>query len=267
MSEEARETLAGLAIEHADRGVPRLKELDAVSLTVDQPADDDLVLRGQEGMLVLAVSRRLMERLDGEAELVVDLSEAGEPSFKLVRTQIEVLNYSGGETVRRLLFAVVGAVGVTVGVVVGVLFAPQKGVGDQGRDSPAVRSRYSRLPENQLRKAGQKIQPVVKLAGDRLPLGARAKGAADAEGQVADVGGEDDQSPRSAQWWDDRRPTRRVRKGRQHQVEFAPARASLDLRVVNPGPEAGGRLHRGAHPLSIVLFPSDAEGWRKHHVH
>jgi hypothetical protein len=30
-----------------------------------------------------------MERLDGEAELVVGLSETGEPSFKLVRKPME----------------------------------------------------------------------------------------------------------------------------------------------------------------------------------
>ncbi len=89
VSEEARETLAGLADEHAGRGVPRLKELDAASLTVGQPEEDDLVLREQKGTLLLAVSRRLMERLDGEAELVMDLSEAGEPSFRLVRVPIE----------------------------------------------------------------------------------------------------------------------------------------------------------------------------------
>ena len=89
VSDEARETLAGLAAEHADRGVPRLKELDAASLTVGQPEDDDLVLREQKGTLLLAVSRRLMERLDGEAELVMDLSDAGEPSFRLVRVPME----------------------------------------------------------------------------------------------------------------------------------------------------------------------------------
>ena len=89
VSEEARETLAGLAAEHAGRGVPRLKELDAASLTVGHPEDDDLVLREQEGTLLLAVSRRLMERFDGEAELIMDLSEAGEPSFRLVRAPTE----------------------------------------------------------------------------------------------------------------------------------------------------------------------------------
>ena len=40
VSEEARYTLAGLAAEHADRGVPRLKELDAASLTVGHPEND-----------------------------------------------------------------------------------------------------------------------------------------------------------------------------------------------------------------------------------
>ena len=89
MSEEARETLAGLAAEHAGRGVPRLKELYAASLTIGQPEDDDLVLRGHKGTLLLAVSRRLIERLDGEAELVVDVSESGEPSFKLIPMSIE----------------------------------------------------------------------------------------------------------------------------------------------------------------------------------
>ncbi len=89
VSEEARYTLAGLAAEHADRGVPRLKELDAASLTVGHPENDDVVLRGQKGTLLLAVSRRLMERLDGDTELVVGLSETGEPSFRLVRKPME----------------------------------------------------------------------------------------------------------------------------------------------------------------------------------
>ncbi len=211
VSEEARETLAGLAAERTGHGVPRLKELDVASLTVGQPEADDLFLRGQKGTLLLAVSRRLMERFNGEAELVVDLTEAGEASFKLLRAPVEgrvqaggvlqthrarkrmgKLDYSGGETVRKLLYVIVGVAGVTFGVVAGLLFAPRRGA--EAREEIVRRSRpLQDAARSTASRARQKIQPVVKLAGDRLPLGGRARGAAEAEGQAAEGGGEDDQ--------------------------------------------------------------------------
>ncbi len=92
----------------------------------------------------------------------------------------------------KLLFAVVGAVGVTVGVVVGVLFAPRKGSETReeiarrsGPVQDAARSTASRM--------GQRIRPVVKLAGDRIRLGARAKGVSDGEERTSEGGGEDEQ--------------------------------------------------------------------------
>ena len=65
-----------------------LRELEAAALTVDHPMTDDVVLRTENGAPLLAVSRRLVDRLGGQAELVVGLSETGEPSFRLVRKSI-----------------------------------------------------------------------------------------------------------------------------------------------------------------------------------
>lgn len=86
LSEEALETLAELAAACGSQGVPRLRELQAAALTVGHPKTDDVVLRTENGTPLLAVSRRLVDRLGGQAELVVGPSETGEPSFRLVRT-------------------------------------------------------------------------------------------------------------------------------------------------------------------------------------
>lgn len=85
LSDEARHTLGELAATHGGAGVLRLRELQAVALTVGEMQDDDVVLRGHDGSTLLAVSRELMERLDGEAELVVGIEETGEPGFRLMR--------------------------------------------------------------------------------------------------------------------------------------------------------------------------------------
>ena len=85
LSEKAQETLVELADSKIDQGVPRLKELQAAALTIGYPEDDDVVLRTENGTPLLAVSSQLMDRLGGEAELVVDVSAVGEPSFRLVR--------------------------------------------------------------------------------------------------------------------------------------------------------------------------------------
>ena len=69
----------------AGQGLPRLRELQAAALTVALPEDDDVVLRERNGSPLLAVSRRLIDRLGGETELIVALSEVGEPNFRLVR--------------------------------------------------------------------------------------------------------------------------------------------------------------------------------------
>ena len=91
---------------------------------------------------------------------------------------------------RKLLFAMVGVFGVTIGVVVGVLFAPRKGA--ETREEIVRRSKpIQKAARGAASSVGQKVQPVVKLAGDRLSLGARAKGAAEAEERAA--GGEDDE--------------------------------------------------------------------------
>ena len=85
LSAEARDTLRELAAAHAGPGVLRLKELDAVALTVGEPEDDDLVVRASDGSTLLAVSPQLADRLGDEAVLVVGPAETGEPGFKLVR--------------------------------------------------------------------------------------------------------------------------------------------------------------------------------------
>ena len=106
------------------------------------------------------------------------------------RKQMGRLDYSGGETVRKLLFAIVGVVGVTVGVLAGILFAPRKG--SETREEIVRRSQpIQKAARGAASSVGQKVKPIAKLAGERLPLGARAKGAAEPD-EPAD-GGEDDQ--------------------------------------------------------------------------
>ena len=85
LSEEAHRVLVKLGATLSGQDMPRLKEVRAAALTVAHPEDDDVVLRERDGSALLAVSRRLMDRLGGEAELIVDLSDVGEPSFRLVR--------------------------------------------------------------------------------------------------------------------------------------------------------------------------------------
>ena len=108
------------------------------------------------------------------------------------RKQTGRLDYSGGEIVRKLLFAIVGVIGVTFGVLAGILFAPRKG--SETREEIVRRSKpLQEAARNAASRAGRQIQPIAKLAGDRLPLGARAKGAAEAEERAAGAGGEDEQ--------------------------------------------------------------------------
>ncbi len=91
---------------------------------------------------------------------------------------------------RKLLFAMVGVIGVTIGVVAGILFAPRKG--SETREEIVRRSQpVQKAARGAASSVGQKVKPIAKLAGERLPLGARAKGAAEAEEPAG--GGEDDQ--------------------------------------------------------------------------
>lgn len=93
---------------------------------------------------------------------------------------------------RELLYVIVGVAGVTFGVLAGVLFAPRKG--SETREEIVRRSRpLQGAARNAASRMGEKIQPVVKLAGDRLPLGARAKGTVEADEEKAEGGGGDDQ--------------------------------------------------------------------------
>lgn len=93
---------------------------------------------------------------------------------------------------RKLLYVIVGVAGVTFGVLAGLLFAPRKG--SETREEIVRRSRpLQDAARSTASGARRKIQPVVKLAGDRLPLGARAKRAAEAKEQAAEGGGGDEQ--------------------------------------------------------------------------
>ncbi len=85
LSDEALALLNELAATHAGRGVPRLKDIQVAALAIDRLEADDVVFRTSDGSPLLAVSRRLLDRLGGEAKLVVDLSEVGEPTLRLIR--------------------------------------------------------------------------------------------------------------------------------------------------------------------------------------
>ncbi len=85
LAEDARRTLTEIAGARRDQAVPRLKELQAAALTVEDPQADDVIVWGHDGDPLLAVSRVLMDRLGGDAELIVDLPDVGEPGFRLVR--------------------------------------------------------------------------------------------------------------------------------------------------------------------------------------
>ena len=93
---------------------------------------------------------------------------------------------------RKLLFAIIGVVGVTLGVLAGILFAPRKG--SETREEIVRRSKPLReAAGNAASRAGQKIQPIAKLAGDRIPMRSRGKVAAEAEVQATEGGVEDEQ--------------------------------------------------------------------------
>ena len=85
LSEDAHRALTEIAGAQAGPGVARLKELQAAALTIGNPQGDDVIVAGRDGTPLLAVSRVLMDSLGGDAELIVDLPEFGEPSFRLVR--------------------------------------------------------------------------------------------------------------------------------------------------------------------------------------
>ena len=90
---------------------------------------------------------------------------------------------------RKLLFAIVGIVGVTIGVLAGVLLAPRKG--SETREEIVRRSRpLQDAAKSSASRMGKKIGPVVKLASDRLPRGARGKIVSQEEEKTAEGGGQ-----------------------------------------------------------------------------
>ena len=199
LSDEARDTLGALAAAHGGPGVLRLKELQAVALTVGEPEDDDLVLRAFDGSTLLAVSRGLMDRLDGEAELVVGIRETGEPDFKLVQADGMLrrardvrqsgrtgqrIESTGGEPMSKVWVGVAGA----IGVVVGILFAPRKG--SETRKAIVERTEpVQTAAKEAASKAGEVIAPVADKAGEWVPLIGKNKDGVDQTEEPARTAG------------------------------------------------------------------------------
>ena len=183
LSEEAHETLVELAATYKGQGLPRLKELQVAALTVGNPKDDDVVLRARNGSPLLAVSRRLMDRLGGEAELDsrslggwrATLQAGTKVDSGLTRTwkrnrvewyrRIEQIDQSGGEPMGKISVGVAGA----IGVLVGILLAPRKG--SETREKIVRRSEpLQQAARKAASRAGDTIKPVTRMVGERVPL-------------------------------------------------------------------------------------------------
>ena len=92
----------------------------------------------------------------------------------------------------RLLIAVVGIVGVACGVVAGILFAPRKG--SETREEIVKRSRpLQESARKAASRAGEKITPIARMAGSKIPLSVRPKSAFAADVPAAEVVGRSQQ--------------------------------------------------------------------------
>ena len=88
----------------------------------------------------------------------------------------------------RLLIAVVGIVGVACGVLAGILFAPRKG--SETREAIVKRSRpFQDSARKAASRAGEKIAPIARKAGSKIPLSVKPGSAFAADVPAAEVVG------------------------------------------------------------------------------
>jgi hypothetical protein len=71
--------------------VPRLTENRLVTLALEYPEYDDLIIR-EGGKKLLAVSRQLFDRIGERAQLEIVLTESGEPEFKMTAITLDSAN-------------------------------------------------------------------------------------------------------------------------------------------------------------------------------
>jgi hypothetical protein len=99
------------------------------------------------------------------------------------------LDNSGGEIVGRLLIAVVGIVGVACGVLAGILFAPRKG--SETREEIVKRSRpLQESARKAASRAREKIAPIARMAGSKIPLSVKPGSAFAADVPAAEADGD-----------------------------------------------------------------------------
>ena len=88
----------------------------------------------------------------------------------------------------RLLIAVVGIIGVACGVLAGILFAPRKG--SETREEIVRRSRpLQESARKAASRAGEKIAPIARMAGSKIPMSVKPKSAFSADVPAAEAGG------------------------------------------------------------------------------
>ena len=89
----------------------------------------------------------------------------------------------------RLLIAVVGIVGVACGVLAGILFAPRKG--SETREEIVKRSRpLQESARKAASRAREKIAPIARKAGSKIPLSVKQRSAFAADVPAAEADGD-----------------------------------------------------------------------------